>query len=69
MRNESWPKLRALASTFLVELPGIEPDALPGLLPSELQFRYVSVRFSPVRHLRFSFAGLDGVKRGTQRRR
>ncbi len=37
---------------FLVELPGIEPAALPGLLPCELLFRYVSFRFSPVRYLR-----------------
>jgi hypothetical protein len=36
----------------LVELPGIEPDALPGLLPSELQFRSVSFRFVPVHYLR-----------------
>jgi hypothetical protein len=35
-----------------VELPGIEPDALPGLLPSELLFRYISFQFSPARYLR-----------------
>jgi hypothetical protein len=37
----------------LLELPGIEPDALPGNMPSELQFRSVSFRFSPARYLRF----------------
>jgi hypothetical protein len=37
----------------LVELPGIEPAALPGLLPSELPVRAVSFRFAPVRYLRF----------------
>jgi hypothetical protein len=38
---------------FLVELPGIEPDALPELLPSELPVRYVSFRFSSARYVRF----------------
>jgi len=42
-----------LTSVLFVELPGIEPDALPGLLPYELRFRSVSVPFSPVRYLRF----------------
>jgi hypothetical protein len=36
-----------------VELPGIETDALPGLLLYELLFCYVSFRFVPVRYLRF----------------
>jgi len=27
MADENWPRLRALTSTFLVELPGIEPGA------------------------------------------
>jgi hypothetical protein len=36
----------------LVQLPGIEPASLPGLLPSELLFRYVSFRFVTVRYLR-----------------
>jgi hypothetical protein len=39
--------------SFLVELPGIEPAALPGIMPAELQIRYVSFRFSAVRYLRF----------------
>jgi hypothetical protein len=43
--------LRAL----LVELPGIEPAALPGNMPSERQFRPVSFRFIPARYLRFRF--------------
>jgi hypothetical protein len=42
-----------LILAFFVELPGIEPDALPGLLLSDLLVRYVSFRFSPVRYLRF----------------
>jgi hypothetical protein len=44
-----------LANAFSVELPGIEPDGLTGLLPSELPFRSVSFRFSPARYLRFRF--------------
>jgi hypothetical protein len=42
----------ALTSTFFVELPGIEPAALPGEMPLELALRYVSLRFSPSRYLR-----------------
>src|SRR5271166_4105820 len=38
---------------FSVELPGIEPAALPGFFRPELQFRYVPFRFSPARYLRF----------------
>ena len=38
---------------MLVELPGIEPAALPGLLPSELPVRDVSFRFNTARYLRF----------------
>jgi hypothetical protein len=40
----------------VVELPGIEPAALPGQMPSEPQFRSVSFQFSPARHLRFRLA-------------
>ena len=40
--KESWPRLLDLASFSSVELPGIEPDALPGLLVSEQAFRSVS---------------------------
>ena len=53
MGNENWPELVALASLFSVELPGIEPVALPGLLPSDLPVRDVSFRFSQARYLRF----------------
>ena len=53
LKKENWPELVALTSIFSVELPGIEPDALPGLLPSELPVRSVSVRFSTARYLRF----------------
>jgi hypothetical protein len=41
-----------LTSCLVVELPGIEPASLPGKMPSELRFRYVSFRFSPARYLR-----------------
>jgi len=53
MKKENWPELVALTSIFCVELPGIEPDALPGLLASELRVRSVPVRFSPAHYLRF----------------
>jgi hypothetical protein len=53
VKKENWPELVALTSIFSVELPGIEPVVLPGLMPSELEFHYVSFRFSPVRYLRF----------------
>ena len=43
----------SLTWAFSVELPGIEPVSLPGNMPSELQIRSVSVRFSPTRYLRF----------------
>jgi hypothetical protein len=39
----------------MVELPGIETDALPGNMPSELPVRSVSFHFGPVRYLRFRF--------------
>jgi hypothetical protein len=61
-KKKNWSEPTALTSTFSVELPGIEPDALPGLLPLQLPFRSVSFRFSPVRYLRLRFSGLDGVK-------
>ena len=54
---------------FLVELPGIEPDALPGLLPSELPFRSVSFRFSPARYLRFRSRVLTASRAVTYRRK
>jgi hypothetical protein len=43
--------LTLVNSYFSVELPGIEPAALPGLLASELPVRYVSFPFSPPRYL------------------
>jgi hypothetical protein len=48
MRKKNWPELTALTSYFFVELPGIETDALPGILDSEQQFRYASFPFSPL---------------------
>jgi hypothetical protein len=62
MKKENWPELAALTSIFSVELPGIEPASLPGLLPSELLFCYVSFRFSPVRYLRFRFRVLTASR-------
>src|SRR6516162_7810148 len=53
------------ASSFSVELPGIEPAALPGHMPSELRFRYVSVRFGPARYLRFRSRALTASRRIT----
>jgi len=38
---------------FLVELPGIEPELLPGKMHSDLPVRSGSFRFSPARYLRF----------------
>ena len=53
MKKKNWSELAALTSVFSVELPGIEPELLRGEMLSELQFHYVSVRFSPARYLRF----------------
>ena len=58
-----------LTSIFSVELPGIEPDALPGRMPSKLRFRSVSVRFVPVRYLRFRFRVLIMKRSGSSKRR
>jgi hypothetical protein len=44
---------RIAAVLSLVELPGIETGSLPGVLHSELRFRYISFQFSPIRYLRF----------------
>lgn len=46
---------KALTSSFSVELPGIEPDALPGNLGSELPVRSISAQFSTAHYLRFRF--------------
>jgi hypothetical protein len=52
MEKENSPELSALASYLSVELPGIETDALPGVLASDLPVRSISVQFSPARYLR-----------------
>jgi hypothetical protein len=39
----------------VVELPGIETDALPGNMPPELPVRSVSIQFRPAGYLRFRF--------------
>jgi hypothetical protein len=51
MEKENSPELMALTSTLSVELPGIEPDSLPGILAAELPVRSVSVQFSTSRYL------------------
>jgi hypothetical protein len=51
-----------------VELPGIEPELLPGILPSGQQFHYVSVRFGPARYLRFRSRVLTPSRAVTYRR-
>jgi hypothetical protein len=61
-KKESWPRLLALTSFFFVELPGIEPELLPGKTLSGLHFRSNSFQFGTPRYLRFRFSGLDGVK-------
>ena len=50
-----------------MELPGIEPAYLPGNLPAELPFRSTSVRFSPVRYLRFRSRVLTASRAVTYR--
>jgi hypothetical protein len=52
--DPAWP--------FSVELPGIEPDALPGLMPSDQRFRSVSFLFSPARYLRKQIRFLTASK-------
>jgi hypothetical protein len=61
--NENWPDLSGLASQHsVVELPGIETDALPGNLPADLPIRSVSFRFSPARYLRIPFRDLTASR-------
>jgi hypothetical protein len=45
-----------------VELPGIETDALPGILGFELPVRSISVQLSYRSLPAVPFSGLDGVK-------
>jgi hypothetical protein len=52
----------ALTSFPCVELPGIEPELLPGKMHSGLLFRYVSFPFSPARYLRFRFRVLTASR-------
>jgi hypothetical protein len=51
-----------------VELPGIEPELLPGKMHSGLLFRYVSFPFSPARYLRFRFRVLTASRVVAHRR-
>ena len=45
----------SLTSGFSVELPGIEPELLPGKMHSELLFRYVSSGPVPLLTCGFGF--------------
>jgi hypothetical protein len=65
MKKKTGQDFDVLTSTFSVELPGIEPAALPGLLPSELPVRYVSFPFSPARSLRFRSQVLTASRAAT----
>jgi hypothetical protein len=67
MKKENWPELVALTSTFSVELPGIEPELLPGKMPSDLPVRSVSFRFSPARYLWFRSRVLTASRAVTYR--
>jgi hypothetical protein len=60
--KRNWPELAALTSIFSVELPGIEPDALPGNMPPDLPVRSISVLFSPARCLRIRFQALTASR-------
>ena len=62
MKEETGQDFYDLTSLFFVELPGIEPAALPGLLPGDLPVRYVSLPFSPARYLRLSFRVLTASR-------
>jgi len=53
----------ALTSIFSVELRGIEPDALPGVLGFELSVRSISVQFGPARYQRLCFRVLTASRR------
>jgi hypothetical protein len=55
VKRKAGQDLSYLGQLFPVELPGIEPAALPGLLSCELLFRYVSFPFSTSRYLRIRF--------------
>jgi hypothetical protein len=68
MKMKSWPGLAVLTSAFSVELPGIEPDALPGNMLPELPVRSVSVRFSPALYLRVRSRVLTASRAVTYRR-
>ena len=57
LNEEDWPGPVVLTSIFSVELPGIEPAYLPGIIRSELQVHRVSLRFVP--------AGYRGFRLGS----
>jgi len=65
MGKENWPELSALTSIFSVELPGIEPAALPGNVVSEMPVGSASFPFSPVRYLRVRFRVLTASRAAT----
>jgi hypothetical protein len=51
-----------ISAALFVELPGIETDALPGNLGSELPVRSISVEFGPARYLRLCFRVLTASR-------
>jgi hypothetical protein len=58
--------IRCISAVQTVELPGIEPDALPGILGSEQRFRSVSFQFSTARYLRVCFRVLTASRRSSR---
>jgi hypothetical protein len=51
-----------ISAALLVELPGIETDALPGNMAPDLPVRSISDQFSPARYLRFRFRALTASR-------
>jgi hypothetical protein len=61
-RSSRPTKKGRISAALLVELPGIEPDALPRLLAVALPVCSRSVRFSTARYLRFRFRVLTASR-------
>jgi hypothetical protein len=60
--KENWTGPVALTSLFQVALPGIETEHLPGIMRSELGFRYVAFPFVTASYLRFRFRVLTASR-------
>ena len=58
-------KMGRSSAALLVELPGIEPAALAGKMPSELSIPYVSFPFVPAHYLPFRFRVLTASRPDT----